>query len=64
MAEDLSDRLVRLPFYFDLSESEQARVIDAVRSFETSGSAGIRNLQRTLAEQGAGQVRIPETLPQ
>jgi dTDP-4-amino-4,6-dideoxygalactose transaminase len=58
VAEALSDRLVRLPFYFDLSESDQARVVDAVRSFEPAASTGIRNLQRSLAE----QTPIPERL--
>lgn len=33
VAEDLSDRLVRLPFFFDLSESEQQQVIDAISEF-------------------------------
>lgn len=36
VAEDLSDRLVRLPFYYDLSDAEQAAVIEAVRAFRTS----------------------------
>ena len=57
VAEALSDRLVRLPFYFDLSENDQARVIDAVRSFKPSRSEGIRNLQRSLAEQTPIPVR-------
>jgi dTDP-4-amino-4,6-dideoxygalactose transaminase len=46
VVEALSDRLVRLPFYFDLSESDQQRVIDAARDFEPS--AGLKNLQRAL----------------
>jgi dTDP-4-amino-4,6-dideoxygalactose transaminase len=33
VTEDLSDRLLRLPFYNTLSPSEQGEVIDAVRSF-------------------------------
>lgn len=33
VTEDIADRLVRLPFYFGLSDSDQARVIDAVRAF-------------------------------
>jgi dTDP-4-amino-4,6-dideoxygalactose transaminase len=33
VAEALSDRLVRLPFYNDLSEADQGRVIEAVRAF-------------------------------
>jgi dTDP-4-amino-4,6-dideoxygalactose transaminase len=32
ITESVSDRLVRLPFYTGLSESDQDRVIDAVRS--------------------------------
>ncbi len=34
VTEDICDRLVRLPFYFQLSESEQAKVIDAVKRFD------------------------------
>jgi dTDP-4-amino-4,6-dideoxygalactose transaminase len=34
VTEDVSDRLVRLPFYNDLSEADQSRVIDAVREFD------------------------------
>jgi len=34
VTEDVSDRLLRLPFYNDLSEAEQAAVIDAVQAFE------------------------------
>ncbi len=48
VVEALSDRLVRLPFYFDLSESEQQRVIDAVRSFQPGGAQGLKNLQYAL----------------
>jgi dTDP-4-amino-4,6-dideoxygalactose transaminase len=33
VAEDISERLVRLPFYTDLSADDQASVIDCVRSF-------------------------------
>lgn len=33
VTEELSDRLLRLPFYYDLGESEQARVIEAVCAF-------------------------------
>ncbi len=33
VTEDLSDRLVRLPFFHDLSDSELARIIEAVTSF-------------------------------
>ena|SRR5437899_4715205 len=34
VTEQMASSLVRLPFYTDLSESDQARVIDVVRSFE------------------------------
>jgi len=34
VTEDLSDRLLRLPFYNDLTESEQAHVVEAVTKFE------------------------------
>ena len=32
VAEDISDRIVRLPFYNGLSESEQETVINAVKN--------------------------------
>ena len=34
VTEAMSDRLLRLPLYWDLGEEEQAEVIDAVRAFE------------------------------
>ncbi len=33
MAESASERLVRLPFYNDLTDEEQAEVLEAVMSF-------------------------------
>jgi dTDP-4-amino-4,6-dideoxygalactose transaminase len=33
VAEQIGDRLVRLPFYNDLQEAELAKVVDAIRSF-------------------------------
>jgi len=33
VTEAVSDRLIRMPFYFDLREQDQARVMDAVRAF-------------------------------
>lgn len=35
VTESVADRLVRLPFYFDLSEAEQERVIAAARAFRS-----------------------------
>ncbi len=34
VTEDISDRLLRLPFYYELSEAEQADVIQALREFD------------------------------
>jgi dTDP-4-amino-4,6-dideoxygalactose transaminase len=34
VTEDVSDRLLRLPFYNDLTEAEQAEVVDAMLAFE------------------------------
>ena len=34
VTEDVSDRLVRLPFFYNLTENEQAEVIAAVREFK------------------------------
>jgi dTDP-4-amino-4,6-dideoxygalactose transaminase len=34
VTESVADRLLRLPFYNDLTESEQNEVIEAVRAFE------------------------------
>jgi dTDP-4-amino-4,6-dideoxygalactose transaminase len=33
VTEDISDRLIRLPFYNDLAEADQARVVSAVKEF-------------------------------
>jgi dTDP-4-amino-4,6-dideoxygalactose transaminase len=37
VTEDISDRLLRLPFYNDLTEDEQASVIEAIKSFDGWG---------------------------
>ena len=34
VAADIADRLVRLPLFYDLSESDQSRVIAAVQAFQ------------------------------
>ena len=36
VTEDVSDRLVRLPFYYALSETEQQSVIETIRQFDTT----------------------------
>jgi dTDP-4-amino-4,6-dideoxygalactose transaminase len=33
ITEDISDRLLRLPFYFQLSENDQNQVIELIQSF-------------------------------
>jgi dTDP-4-amino-4,6-dideoxygalactose transaminase len=33
VTQDVSRRLIRLPFYYDLSEAEQVRVIEQVYDF-------------------------------
>jgi len=38
VTDDMSARLLRLPFYNDLTQAEQGRVIEAVKSFATSSS--------------------------
>ncbi len=38
VAEAVSERLVRLPFYFDLSQSDQEQVIKAICAFHPAGS--------------------------
>jgi dTDP-4-amino-4,6-dideoxygalactose transaminase len=35
VTEEVSDRLLRLPFYNDLDEADQARVVSAIQEFET-----------------------------
>lgn len=41
VTEDLSDRLLRLPFYNDLTETDQARILESIREFAGfSGNAG------------------------
>jgi hypothetical protein len=34
VTEVVSDRLLRLPFYNDFDESDQARVVEAIKEFE------------------------------
>jgi len=33
VTEDVSERILRLPLYYDLSETDQARVLEATRAF-------------------------------
>ena len=34
VTEDLSDRVLRLPFYNDLGEAEQGYVLESLRAFD------------------------------
>jgi dTDP-4-amino-4,6-dideoxygalactose transaminase len=42
VSEAVSDRIVRLPFYNELGEAEQAEVIEAVRAFVPESPEGGR----------------------
>ena len=42
VSEAVSDRIVRLPFYNELGEAEQAEVIEAVRAFVPGAQLGVR----------------------
>lgn len=54
VTEAVSDRLVRLPFYFDLTEADQARVIKAVHAFRVQTSrAQIRDAVDVAAQRQA-----------
>ena len=33
VTESVSDRLLRLPFFFDMTEQDQDRVVEAIRAF-------------------------------
>jgi dTDP-4-amino-4,6-dideoxygalactose transaminase len=35
VTEDLSDRVLRLPFYNDMGEDEQAYVVDSLHAFDS-----------------------------
>jgi dTDP-4-amino-4,6-dideoxygalactose transaminase len=39
VTETVSDRLLRLPFYNDLGEADQMRVVAAIQNFERAQSA-------------------------
>lgn len=49
VAESASDRLVRLPFYADLSESDQHEVIQGVKEFLTRGTGKTKVRTRAAA---------------
>ncbi|MBX9585426.1 MAG: dTDP-4-amino-4,6-dideoxygalactose transaminase [Gemmataceae bacterium] len=54
VAEAASDRLVRLPLFFDLTDAEQGRVIDSVKDFRVrAGAAPAADLLTRLAYPGA-----------
>jgi len=40
VTEDFSARLLRLPFYNDLAEEDQARIVDVVTGFKMQQRAG------------------------
>lgn len=56
VSETMSDRLIRLPLYYDLSETEQADVIEVVRAFRPGGVNGLLSLHRALAQETASEL--------
>jgi dTDP-4-amino-4,6-dideoxygalactose transaminase len=46
VTENISDRLVRLPFYNSLDEVDQDRVMDAIKSFDLDGATTIPGSRR------------------
>jgi len=42
VTEEMSDRLVRLPFYTDLSHSDQIRVVSALKDFAQEKPSSVR----------------------
>jgi dTDP-4-amino-4,6-dideoxygalactose transaminase len=64
VSETVSERIVRLPMYYDLSGSEQATVIEAVRSFQVDHSSVLFALNEALlAEQPSVPVESTVELP-
>ncbi len=59
VAESISDRIVRLPFYYSLSEDEQGEVIRAVMDFDPARSASMVALSTALQPQAI----TPEVVP-
>ncbi len=55
VAESISDRLIRLPLYFDLSEQDQEQVIEALREFRPGGYTSLFNLHHALAAETVTQ---------
>ena len=51
VTEDVSDRIVRLPFFNDMSEKEQRKVIDAVLMYETKASPQYAELSSVFVKQ-------------
>ena len=38
ITEDMSSRLLRLPFYYDMTEDNQAEIVDTIKSFLKTNS--------------------------
>lgn len=52
ITEQVSDRLIRLPFYSDMTESEQARVVEAIHEFPRRSAGSSSAPVVTLAKGG------------
>lgn len=48
VTEDISDRLLRLPFYNGFTEADQARVVAAIKDFTITAQIGLSQLSKPL----------------
>lgn len=48
VTEDVSDRLLRLPFYNDMTEAEQAKVVAEIKNFQPQSSKGTISIPQEL----------------
>ena len=62
VAERVGDRLVRLPFFNDLQESELSQVVEAVRSFRPADVATVMDLGALIQAVDRDPVRTRDTV--
>lgn len=48
VTEDVSDRLLRLPFYNDMTEADQAKVVAEIKNFQPQSSKGTISIPQEL----------------
>ena len=64
VTEDVSDRLVRLPFFNSLTDEQQAEVIEAVRSFHVAPAAKVSAKQAKRKHEAAAPVVATAPVPE